>query len=81
MQVKVDYGIYPRSIEGPLLMSDEPIHPGDGIATVPRAVARVIDHRCEHAGCTKWGGFGFGKPKQESHWFCYGHRAEGERFL
>jgi hypothetical protein len=42
---------------------------------------KVIDHRCEYPGCASWGGWGFGKPKHESHWFCFAHRGEGEQFL
>lgn len=41
----------------------------------------IEHHSCEHPGCTKDAGWGFAKPKQASHWFCFEHRAEGERFL
>lgn len=60
-------------------MGDEPAKLLEGVAPVSQS--RVIDHKCEHPGCNSWGGWGFGKPKQESHWFCYEHRAEGEFFL
>ena len=43
--------------------------------------AGVINHYCEHDGCRKWGGFGFAKPKRPSHWFCFEHRPDGERYL
>ncbi len=35
-------------------------------------------HQCEHSGCGKLGLFGFLQRHQE-HWFCYGHKDEGER--
>lgn len=34
----------------------------------------------EH-GCGKNAGWGLAKPRHPSHWFCFEHRAEGERFL
>ncbi|RWK29333.1 MAG: hypothetical protein EOR72_28735 [Mesorhizobium sp.] len=39
---------------------------------------RVQHHICEHDGCAK--GWGFAKAKQAPHWFCFEHRAEGEKF-
>lgn len=60
-------------------MSDEPIKLPEGFA--PVAAGGVRDHRCEHDGCGKWGGWGFGKPKQTAHWFCFEHRSDGEKFL
>ncbi|TIW03975.1 MAG: hypothetical protein E5V77_01955 [Mesorhizobium sp.] len=43
--------------------------------------AGVQHHLCEHAGCGKDAGWGFAKPKQAPHWFCFEHRGEGEQFL
>lgn len=60
-------------------MTDEPIKLPEGMA--PTRPGGVQEHRCEHPGCTEWGGWGFSKPKQESHWFCYEHKADGERCL
>lgn len=60
-------------------MSDEPIKLPEGFA--PTSPGGVQDHRCEHVGCDKQGGWGFGKPKGQPHWFCFEHRAEGERYL
>jgi len=60
-------------------VTDEPIKLPEGFAPISRS--RVIDHKCEHEGCYAWGGWGFGKPKGEPHWFCFEHRAEGERYL
>ena len=60
-------------------MSDEPIKPPEGF--VPVAPGGVQAHRCEHDGCGKWGGFGFARPRQTPHWFCFGHRGGGERYL
>lgn len=59
-------------------MSDEPARPSDPGAPRERG---PLGHVCEHAGCGKDAGFGFARPRQPSHWFCFEHRAEGERFL
>lgn len=56
-------------------MSDEIRLPKPEYATP----AEVQHHFCEHEGCTKDAGWGFAKPKQAPHWFCFEHRAEGER--
>lgn len=40
-----------------------------------------LGHACKHAGCGKDAGWGFARPRQPSHWFCFEHRSEGERFL
>ncbi|MER8698973.1 hypothetical protein [Mesorhizobium sp. M1273] len=58
-------------------MSDEITLPRPEISTSPG----VQHHICEHARCTKDAGWGFAKPKQTPHWFCFEHRAEGEQFL
>lgn len=58
-------------------MSDEPI-PGEQVLTRDRG---SLGHACEHAGCGKDAGWGFGRPKQASHFFCYEHRRDGEQFL
>ncbi|WP_327436884.1 hypothetical protein [Sinorhizobium meliloti] len=34
------------------------------------------EHWCEHAGCKKWGSFGFALGKAEPRWFCMEHRPE-----
>lgn len=60
-------------------MSDEPIKLPEGFA--PATAGGVQDHKCEHPGCQALGGWGFGKPKHISHWFCFEHRGEGERHL
>jgi hypothetical protein len=56
-------------------MSDEPTRPGHPAGVTP---AGIDEHWCEHAGCTKWGGWGFSGPREASHWFCFEHRADGE---
>ncbi|MBZ9763977.1 hypothetical protein LB553_24280 [Mesorhizobium sp. CA8] len=58
-------------------MSDEIRLPRPEYATP----AGVQHHVCEHDGCSKDAGWGFAKPKQAPHWFCFEHRAEGEHFL
>lgn len=40
-----------------------------------------LGHSCEHLGCGRDAGWGFARPKQPSHWFCFEHRGEGEQFL
>ncbi|TPL99609.1 hypothetical protein FJ943_14280 [Mesorhizobium sp. B2-3-10] len=74
MPVKQSYGIFPQ-------MSDEPTRLPDGITPVPRERARVLRHMCERTGCAKRGGFGFARPRQDPHWFCFEHRDDGERYL
>lgn len=59
-------------------MSDEPTRPGE--ASQPRERG-PLGHTCEHQGCGKDAGWGFAKPRRPSHWFCYEHRDEGEKFL
>jgi hypothetical protein len=39
--------------------------------------AGIFEHYCEHAGCGKWGGWGFTRAKQQTEWFCYGHAPRG----
>ena len=37
-------------------------------------------HPCEHPGCTKDGGFGFGGSlTKRGRWYCADHKHEGER--
>ena len=59
-------------------MSDEPNRPGGQTQARERG---LLGHVCEHDGCGQDAGWGFARPKQASHWFCYAHRAEGEQFL
>lgn len=58
-------------------MSDEIRLPKPEYGTRPG----VQHHCCEHEGCGKDAGWGFAKPKQEPHWFCFEHRADGEHYL
>ncbi|MDG4877686.1 hypothetical protein P9273_21520 [Mesorhizobium sp. WSM4935] len=60
-------------------MSDEPTRPSEAMPQRERTA--VLGHFCEHIGCGKDAGWGFARPKQASHWFCYEHRSEGEKFL
>ncbi|MER8938750.1 hypothetical protein NKH82_04485 [Mesorhizobium sp. M0915] len=58
----------------------------DELIRLPGAIEPVIrpgvqHHRCEHPDCGKDAGWGFAKPRQPSHWFCFEHRAEGEAYL
>ncbi|GEC42182.1 Rieske Fe-S protein [Sinorhizobium meliloti] len=50
-------------------MSDEA-----GASTFKETVA--YEHWCEHAGCKKWGSFGFALGKEEPRWFCAEHQPE-----
>ncbi|RWM39921.1 MAG: hypothetical protein EOR75_12125 [Mesorhizobium sp.] len=59
-------------------MSDEPARPGE---IVPSRDHGPLGHVCEHDGCGKDAGWGFARPRQPSHWFCFEHRSEGEKFL
>lgn len=58
-------------------MSDEIRLPRQDHVTPPG----IQHHVCEHSGCIKDAGWGFAKPRQAPHWFCFEHRAESERFL
>lgn len=53
-------------------MSDEPSRPGEPVQARERG---PLGHICEHAG------WGFARPTQLSHWFCFEQRGEGEKFL
>jgi hypothetical protein len=33
------------------------------------------------AGCGNHAGWGFAKPRQTPHWFCFEHRSNGEAYL
>jgi len=59
-------------------MIDEPTHPGEATYARERG---PLGHVCEHSGCGKDGGWGFARPGQKSHWYCYEHRGEGQQFL
>ena len=41
----------------------------------------IFAHYCEHPGCAEWGGWGYSRAKQDTRWFCFEHRDEGERLL
>ncbi|TPN16268.1 hypothetical protein FJ973_06130 [Mesorhizobium sp. B2-1-3] len=60
-------------------MSDEVIRLPE--AAVPRERGPILGHVCEHEGCAKHAGFGFARPRQDPHWFCFEHRGEGDRYL
>ncbi len=62
-------------------MSDEPIRLTEGMSPVARPRGKVLGHICEHPGCGCDAGWGFAKPRRPSHWFCFGHKADGENFL
>jgi len=62
-------------------MSDEPIKLAEGMAPAVRDHAQVFGHTCEHLGCGKVAGCGFARPRSMSHWFCFEHRADGDRSL
>ncbi|KAA3452250.1 hypothetical protein C7I87_02330 [Mesorhizobium sp. SARCC-RB16n] len=62
-------------------MSDEPTKLADGMTSVSRQRATVLGHVCERKGCIRYAGFGFARPGQEPHWFCFEHRGDGERYL
>jgi hypothetical protein len=40
----------------------------------------MFEHWREHPGCPSWGGFGYSRAKATA-WFCFEHRADGERRL
>lgn len=62
-------------------MSDEPIRLAEGMTPVSRDRADVLGHTCEHEGCGKVVGWGFAWQRMESRWFCFEHRANGDRYL
>ena len=34
----------------------------------------IVEHWCEHAGCSKWGGAGYAKTKLDApRWWCWEH--------
>lgn len=62
-------------------MSDEPLRLAEGMTAAPRERSRIENHVCEFARCGMRAPFGFAKPRQESHWFCSGHREHGDQYL
>ena len=62
-------------------MSDEPIKLAEGVGP-SMAASGIYEHWCEHPGCKAWGGWGYGRRKDEPlRWFCGEHREDGERLL
>lgn len=62
-------------------MSDD-IRPGSVLSAAGVTPAGVVDHWCEHPGCTNWGGWGYSKGRNlPSTWYCFEHREAGERML
>ena len=61
-------------------MSDEIRLPG-APAELRRAPSGLTVHYCEHPGCKEWGGWGYSRTKQDTRWFCFEHRADGEVYL
>ncbi|TWG90295.1 hypothetical protein L598_000700000510 [Mesorhizobium sp. J18] len=59
-------------------MSDEQMRNGE---TAPRRSSGIVEHYCEHPGCSSWGGWGYSRLKDAPRWFCYAHRDEGERYI
>nr|WP_246259336.1 hypothetical protein [Chelativorans oligotrophicus] len=58
-------------------MSDE--HPNSPVSGIPEG---IVEHWCEREGCSKWGGHGFSRGKNQPNvWFCAEHREDGERYL
>ncbi|RUV29154.1 MAG: hypothetical protein E5X40_09095 [Mesorhizobium sp.] len=60
-----------------LIVSDEISLPRPEHITAPG----IQHHWCERPGCGKDAGWGFAKPKQAPHWFCFEHRGDGETYL
>lgn len=58
-------------------MSDEPNRDEQPVATP----AGIWEHYCERPGCKEWGGFGFSLAGRPARWFCWDHKADGERLL
>lgn len=62
-------------------MSDEPTRLAEGMTPVSRERFAALGHHCEHAGCSRHADFGFARPRQKPHWFCFEHRADGEAYI
>lgn len=62
-------------------MSDEPIKLAEGMTPIARQRVTVLGHICEHAGCGKVAGWGFGRPPKPQLWFCFKRRADGEQYI
>ncbi len=58
-------------------MSDE-LRPGEPSTSAPSG---IFVHHCEREGCSDWGGWGYSRTKQETRWYCFEHRDDGESFL
>ncbi|MER8444731.1 hypothetical protein NKH52_16180 [Mesorhizobium sp. M1066] len=62
-------------------MSDEPARLAEGMTPAQRDPVKVLGHTCERDGCGKVAGWGFARPRRESHWFCYEHRGDGHQYV
>jgi hypothetical protein len=54
-------------------MSDEAALPATAREARSPRPAGIYNHFCEETGCAKWGGWGFGRGKEPTIWFCYEH--------
>lgn len=44
--------------------------------------AGVVNHWCEHPGCSNWGAFGYARVRSAPvAWYCFDHRDHGEKLL
>ena len=63
------------------MMGDEIRLPTTDAPVTRRASGGLYVHYCEHTGCKEWGGWGYSRNRQDTRWFCYEHREEGEAYL
>ncbi len=36
----------------------------------------IVEHLCEHPGCTTWGSLGFAHGRAPPNWYCFEHKIE-----
>lgn len=73
----------PATFPGATISRSSPESFGEPVDLAVRAFHRLVDHQSlgQVLGMRFEQGWGFAKPSQTPHWFCFEHRAEGERFL
>lgn len=48
----------------------------DEVGATKRAESGLVEHLCEHPGCTKWGAFGYAHGRAAPNWYCFEHQIE-----
>ncbi|WP_164474904.1 MULTISPECIES: hypothetical protein [unclassified Ensifer] len=48
----------------------------DEVGATKRTESGLVEHLCEHPGCTNWGAFGYAYGQAAPNWYCFEHKIE-----